>query len=281
MDDRIGILGGSGVYQLESGKLISEHKVETPFGLPSDSIFEVEVHGNSCFFLPRHGRNHTLLPSEVNYCANIFALKKLGVRYLVSISAVGSLKEEIRPRDFVIPHQFLDFTKGRRRNTFFGEGIVAHISNSSPVDEKLRQIVGDTCTKELINHHFGGTYVCIEGPQFSTIAESKLYKGLGADIIGMTNLPEAFLAKEAGIKYATLGMVTDFDSWKGTSTPFDIILENMGRYKAVVKKLLPTLIKEIAENPNPGKGNQLETSILTSPTFWNKKHKEILEILLK
>ena len=279
MENKIGIIGGSGIYQIDGGDILKEHKVETPFGPPSDLIFEVEIEGVTCFFLPRHGRNHHLLPSEINSCANIFALKKLGVRYLVSVSAVGSLKEKIYPRNFVIPHQFIDWTKGLRRKTFFGEGLVGHVSNSIPVDIKLSQIVGQCCEKLNITHHFGGAYICIEGPQFSSVAESNIYRNLGADVVGMTNLPEAYLAKEAGLQYSTLGMVTDFDAWR-EKTPFDIIMENMRHNTLVAKKLIVSLIKEINDNPPPVQKENL-TSILTSPTFWSKKHKEILEILLR
>jgi 5'-methylthioadenosine phosphorylase len=281
MEHKIGIIGGSGIYRLESGRILKEHKIKTPFGPPSDSIFEVEADNIPFFFLPRHGRNHHLLPSEINYCANIFALKKLGVKYLVSTSMVGSLKEEIFPRHFVIPHQFIDLTKGKRRNTFFGEGIVAHVSNANPINIILSQLIADACQKHLINHNFGGTYICIEGPQFSTISESKKYQGLGGDYVGMTNVPESNLSNEAGIKYASLGMVTDFDSWRGSGTPFKIIMENLNKNKDILGKLLPTLLRGILENPPPTEEKEIETSILTPPSFWSKKHKRILEILLK
>jgi 5'-methylthioadenosine phosphorylase len=281
VENRIGIIGGSGIYNLESGNILKEHKIETPFGSPSDSIFELEMDNIPFFFLPRHGRGHHLLPSEVNYCANIFALKKLGVKYLISISAVGSLKEEIFPRHFVIPHQFIDLTKGKRRNTFFGEGLVAHVSNANPVNIKLSQLIADACQKHLLTHHFGGTYICIEGPQFSTISESKRYQKLGGDFVGMTNVPESNLSNEAGIKYASLGMVTDFDSWRGSSTPFEVILENLKKNRSMLGILIPSLLKDIVENPPPTKEKEIETSILTPPSFWSKKHKEILEILLK
>jgi len=278
--NKIGIIGGSGIYQIESGKILKEHKVETPYGSPSDSIFEVEIQGIPCFFLPRHGRTHHLLPSEINFCANIFALKKLGVRYLFSISAVGSLKEDIPPRHFVIPHQFIDWTKGIRRRTFFGERLVGHVSTAMPVDIKLAQLLGEGCQDLLISHNFGGTYICIEGPQFSSIAESKFYKTLGGDIVGMTNLPEAYLAKEAAMQYAALGMVTDFDSWRGLGTPFETILENMKHNTSVAKNLIVNVVKALSANP-PAVNRENQGSILTSPSFWSNKHKEIAEILLK
>lgn len=280
MENKIGIIGGSGIYQIESGKILKEHKVETPFGNPSDSIFEVDIEGTSCFFLPRHGRTHHLLPSEINFRANIFALKMLGVRYLFSISAVGSLKENIHPRHFVIPHQMMDWTKGIRRRSFFEEGFVGHVSTAKPVDLKLSQLLGESCQKLLIPHHFGGTYICIEGPQFSSIAESKFYCSIGGDIVGMTNLPEAYLAKEAAIQYAILGMVTDFDSWRGSGTPFEIILENMKHNTSEVKTLIVDLIKNFSANP-PAVNRENQRSILTSPANWSKKHKEIAEILLR
>lgn len=280
MENKIGIIGGSGIYQIESGKILKEHKVETPYGPPSDSIFEVDIEGISCFFLPRHGRTHHLLPSEINFCANIFALKKLGVRYLFSISAVGSLKEDIPPRHFVIPHQFIDWTKGIRRRSFFGQGLVGHVSTAMPVDIKLSQLLGESCQDLLIPHYFGGTYICIEGPQFSSVAESKFYKTIGGDIVGMTNLPEAYLAKEAAIQYAALGMVTDFDSWRGSGTPFETILENMKQNTFVAKNLIVNVVKALSANP-PSVNRENQGSILTSPSFWSNKHKEIVETLLK
>ncbi len=280
MENKIGIIGGSGIYQIDSGKILKEHKVETPYGLPSDSIFEVEIEGTSCFFLPRHGRTHHLLPSEINFRANIFALKMLGVRYLFSISAVGSLKENIHPRHFVIPHQMMDWTKGIRGRSFFEEGFVGHVSTAKPVDLKLSQLLGESCQNLLIPHSFGGTYICIEGPQFSSIAESKFYCNIGGDIVGMTNLPEAYLAKEAAIQYAILGMVTDFDSWRGAGTPFEIILENMKHNTSVVKTLIVDLIKNFSAN-KPAVCRENQRSILTSPSNWSKKHKEIAEILLR
>ncbi|WP_417337075.1 S-methyl-5'-thioadenosine phosphorylase [Halobacteriovorax marinus] len=210
----IGIIGGSGVYNIEGIEIIKEHTVETPFGTPSDKVIQAKLNGVEFYFLPRHGRTHGVLPHEVNYCANIYALKSMGVEYLLSVSAVGSLKEECPPGSMVLPDQFIDWTKGGRRRTFFGEGIVGHVSTAYPIDMKLQKVIEKACAGADVPHHVGGSYICIEGPQFSSKAESHIYRGFGATVIGMTNVPEAYLAKEAGMAYATLAMVTDYDCWR-------------------------------------------------------------------
>lgn len=212
----IGIIGGSGLYQMDSLQNIQEHLLDTPYGKPSDMIVTGQVEGISVAFLARHGRGHKLIPSEVPYRANIHAMKKMGVRYLVSMSAVGSLQEKFRPLDIVLPDQFIDLTRARE-STFFGDGAVAHVSMAQPVCISVAQALGRAVDEinltQEIKLHRGGTYVCIEGPQFSTQAESHWYRNMGASIVGMTNMPEAKLAREAQIAYATLAMVTDFDCW--------------------------------------------------------------------
>ncbi len=209
----IGIIGGSGLYAMPGLEHVHEERVETPFGPPSDAFVLGELDGKSVAFLARHGRGHTILPSELNFRANIFAMKKLGVERILSVSAVGSLKEEHKPTDFVIPDQFIDRTFARL-GTFFGDGIVGHVAFGDPVCATVRSVFERACAEVGVVGKNGGTYVCMEGPQFSTRAESNLYRSWGADVIGMTNLQEAKLAREAEICYATLAMVTDYDCWR-------------------------------------------------------------------
>ena len=209
----IGIIGGSGLYAMPGLSNISEERVETPFGDPSEVFVLGELEGRKVAFLARHGRGHRLLPSELNFRANIFAMKLLGVERILSVSAVGSLKEEHKPTDFVIPDQFIDRTFARK-GTFFGDGIVAHVAFGDPVCETVAKAFASGCATADVVGKPGGTYVCMEGPQFSTRAESNLYRSWGADVIGMTNLQEAKLAREAEICYATLAMVTDYDCWR-------------------------------------------------------------------
>jgi 5'-methylthioadenosine phosphorylase len=209
----IGIIGGSGLYAMPGLTNVREERVETPFGEPSDAFILGELEGRNVAFLARHGRGHRILPSELNFRANIFAMKMLGVDCILSVSAVGSLKEEHKPTDFVMPDQFIDRTYART-STFFGEGIVAHVAFGDPVCASLTAVLKQACDTVGVVGKNGGTYICMEGPQFSTRAESNLYRSWGADVIGMTNLQEAKLAREAEICYATMAMVTDYDCWR-------------------------------------------------------------------
>ena len=209
----IGIIGGSGLYSMPGFTNVHEERVETPFGSPSEVFVLGELEGRKVAFLARHGRGHRILPTELNFRANIYAMKKLGVGQILSLSAVGSLKEEHKPSDFVVPDQFIDRTF-QRTSTFFGEGIVGHISFADPVCAHVAKAAAAGCKSVGVEAHLGGTYVCMEGPQFSTRAESNLYRSWGADVIGMTNLQEAKLAREAEICYATIAMVTDYDCWR-------------------------------------------------------------------
>ena len=209
----IGIIGGSGLYAMPGFTNVREERLTTPFGDPSDAFVLGELEGRSVAFLARHGRGHRILPSELNFRANIFGMKMLGVETILSVSAVGSLKEEHKPTDFVIPDQFIDRTYARV-STFFGEGIVAHVAFGDPVCGPLASVLKQACDAVGVVGKSGGTYVCMEGPQFSTRAESNLYRSWGADVIGMTNLQEAKLAREAEICYATMAMVTDYDCWR-------------------------------------------------------------------
>lgn len=209
----IGIIGGSGLYAMPGLTSLREERVSTPFGEPSDAFILGDLEGRGVAFLARHGRGHRILPSELNFRANIFAMKSLGVERILSVSAVGSLKEEHKPTDFVIPDQFIDRTYART-STFFGEGIVAHVAFGDPICATVASAFQNACATAGVVGKSGGTYVCMEGPQFSTRAESNLYRSWGADVIGMTNLQEAKLAREAEICYATLAMVTDYDCWR-------------------------------------------------------------------
>ena len=209
----IGVIGGTGLYQMPELEVSSEDRLETPFGAPSDAFVRGELHGRSVVFLPRHGRSHHLLPTEINYRANVFGMKMLGVTHLISVSAVGSMKEDYEPGDVVLPDQFFDRTRNRV-STFFGKGVVAHVSFADPVCPGLSEQAAQALRLIGARFHRGGTYLCMEGPQFSTRAESLTYRGWGVDVIGMTNLQEAKLAREAELCYACLAMVTDYDCWK-------------------------------------------------------------------
>ncbi len=281
----IAVIGGSGLYDLDHIKILNRHSVKTPFGDPSAPIIEAEISdddnqpGAGFYFLARHGEGHVLSPSEVNYQANIFALKKLGVKYLVSVSAVGSLKEELSPTMFVLPDQFLDWTKGLRARSFFTNGIVGHVSTAEPVELKLQEAIAKTCENVGVKYSKGGTYICIEGPQFSSKAESALYRSFGASIIGMTNVPEAYLAKEAGMAYATIAMVTDYDCWKDEHCSLEEILKFMGKNnesaEIVIKALIPYLKENIIDYIP---GNQF--AVITTEDKLSAIHREILDVLI-
>ena len=244
----IGIIGGSGLYDVEVFKKIEEVKIYTPYGPPSDNIVIGEYSGRRIAFLPRHGRGHKIPPHKINYRANIWALKSLGVDKIIAVSAVGSLREDYKPGDFVIPDQFIDFTK-RREYTFFEGSVVGHFSMADPFCEPLREIIIETAKELNIRTHDRGTYVCIEGPRFSTRAESRLFKEVfKADIIGMTLVPEVILAREAGICYATIAMVTDYDVWAEkpvtASEVAKVMAENVEKAKKLILALIPRIPKE-------------------------------------
>ena len=212
MTQILGVIGGSGIDKIDELVFIKNHKISTPWGDPSDSVTEYKFSDLKIFFLKRHGKDHRLSPSSINYRANIDALKQLGVSDVLSLSSVGSLRQELAPGNFVIIDQYVDLTK-KRQSTFFENDIVVHVSMAKPTDDALMQIAKFSLDTLSIDYTFGATYVCIEGPQFSTLAESKLYKNWGCDVIGMTNMPEAKLCKEASIRYASIGMITDYDCW--------------------------------------------------------------------
>ena len=271
---KVAIIGGSGLYDIEDPSNAEELNIVTPWGPTSDSILKTEQDGLEIYFLSRHGRGHLIGPSQINFRANIYALKFLGIDWIISVSAVGSLKEEIPPGTIVIPDQFIDFTKNRF-NTFFDEGIVAHVSMAKPVSEKLSSIMTDACKSLDFPYKEGGTYVCIEGPQFSSLAESNFYRGLGADIIGMTNMPEAKLAREAEIRYASVSMVTDYDCWHPDHENVDVqqvikvLLGNAAKAKNMIKNLIDNFEKHI--DPKDPTNNCLDVAIITAPEKRTKK----------
>jgi 5'-methylthioadenosine phosphorylase len=277
---KIAVIGGSGVYKIEGIEVVKEHQVSTPFGNPSSEIIEARLNGVSFYFLPRHGKHHSFTPSEVNYRANIFALKELGVEYLISVSAVGSLKEEFPPTSFVIVDQFIDWTKGKRERSFFNNGIVGHVSVADPVEKELQKMIADVCTEVGVKHGFGGTYICIEGPQFSSKAESHIYRSFGASVIGMTNVPEAYLAKEAGMAYATIAMVTDYDCWKEEHCTLEEIMKVMATNNQQAHAVLKKLIPKLSANPFTFK-KENTFAILSKPVKLTKDQSHMIEVLLR
>jgi len=277
---KIAVIGGSGIYKLDAIKVKEEIKVETPFGNPSANIMVCEIDGNEFYFLPRHGHGHHYTPSEVNYRANIFALKKLGADTIVSISAVGSLQEQYAPKNFVVVDQFIDWTKGQRKRTFFDEGMVGHVSAANPVEKSLQDRLYKACIDSDITTHLGGTYICIEGPQFSTKAESQIYRSFGASVIGMTNVPEAFLAKEAGMAYATVAMVTDYDCWKEEHCTVQEIMDVMKSNYVSVQRFIVKAIPDLVKNPIKFSPEN-QYAVMTDQKLLKESHKAILEVVLK
>ncbi|MBT9310642.1 S-methyl-5'-thioadenosine phosphorylase [Leptothoe kymatousa] len=282
----IGIIGGSGLYRMDALTDIEEVTVETPFGEPSDAFICGKLDGTPVVFLARHGRGHRLLPTELPFQANIYGMKSLGVKYLISASAVGSLKEEVKPVDMVIPDQFIDRTKNRTA-TFFGEGIVAHIAFGDPVCKNLATVLGDAVESlnlEGVTLHRGGTYVCMEGPAFSTKAESHLYRSWGATVIGMTNLTEAKLAREAEIAYATLAMATDYDCWHPDhdSVTVEMVIGNLQKNAVNAQRVIQDVVCRLTENPPESEAHSalkyaVFTPLDTAPVATKNKLKLILE----
>jgi len=261
---RIGIIGGSGLYSMEGLSGIREVRIKTPFGAPSDAVVVGTLEGRRVAFLARHGRGHRLLPSEINFRANIFAMKLLGVERIVSVSAVGSLKEELHPLEFVVPDQFYDKTH-KRSSTFFGDGIVAHVTFDHPTCGALSGWLAEACDRAGVKAHRGGTYVCMEGPQFSSLAESEMHRQLKFDVIGMTNATEAKLAREAEICYATLAMVTDFDCWHPMHDSVTVrkIIDNLNRNAENARRVLRQVVGAIPATRDCKCGTALATAIIT------------------
>ncbi|MFH1860928.1 MAG: S-methyl-5'-thioadenosine phosphorylase [bacterium] len=284
---RIGIIGGSGLYQMDGVEDVTTMAIDTPFGKPSDELIIGSLNGEKIAFLARHKRGHCIMPTEINYRANIYALKSIGVEWIISISAVGSLKEEFKPLDMVIPDQVFDYTK-HRTSTFFGNGMVAHVGMADPFCPILSQILLDTATDAGCCVHKGGTYVCIEGPQFSTRAESNAYRQLGFDIIGMTAMPEAKLAREAQICYATLAMVTDYDVWHESShdVTVEMVIENLNKNVANAQRIIKDMINKIPQERGcsaSGKcacASALRDAVITNPDIIPDETRKKLALLM-
>lgn len=282
---KIGIIGGSGLYKMDALKDVEEMQIDTPFGSPSDALIVGTLDGTRVAFLARHGRNHSFMPSELPFRANIYAMKSLGVEYLISASAVGSLKEEVKPLDMVVPDQFIDRTKGRI-STFFGDGIVAHIAFGDPICRNLAGVLADAIESldlpDVVLHR-GGTYVCMEGPAFSTKAESHLYRSWGASIIGMTNLPEAKLAREAEIAYATLALATDYDCWHPDhdSVTVEMVIGNLQKNAVNAQRVIQETVRRLSQTPPPSDAHSaLKFAIITPLDKAPATTKEKLSLLL-
>ena len=277
---RIGIIGGSGLYNIEGFTNQKWVRVKTPFGAPSDELLTGTLAGREVVFLPRHARGHRILPSELNHRANIWAMKKLGVAWIISVSAVGSLQAKYKPRDIVLVDQFYDRTKRDFEHTFFGRGIVGHVAFADPICEELRQLLLKTAKLETRNSklaqpriHDGGTYVNMEGPQFSTRAESLTNHKLGRDVIGMTNLGEAKCAREAEIAYATMAMITDYDCWKADEAhvTVEMVVANVTQNAATAKAVIARVLPQIPREPNWPCHTALANAIMTDRKVWPKK----------
>jgi 5'-methylthioadenosine phosphorylase len=274
----IGIIGGSGLYEMASLESITRHKIRTPFGDPSDEIIEGKLSGRRVCFLPRHGKGHRLLAHEINHRANIWALRSLDVRWVVSVTAVGSLREEMPPRDVVIPDQLMDKTGKGDQHTFFGNGIAAHVGFADPYAAEMRKLLVAAASKHTKKIHDGGTYVSMNGPAFSTRAESNMHRALGFDLIGMTNAGEARLCREAEIAMATLCLVTDYDCWKTDEAAVDVasVIANLQANSELAKEIIRSLIPGIPMEPNWPEHYSLGTAILTPQANWPAKVKQDL-----
>ncbi len=279
---RVGIIGGSGLYKIDGIKKVKPVAITTPFGKPSDKYITGELEGRQVVFLPRHGLGHRLNPSEINFRANIYGMKKLGVDRIISVSACGSLKKELKPLDFVIPEQFVDRTNQGRKMSFFEKGIVVHIGFAEPVCAKLCEAVYASAGKTGSRVHLGGTYLNMEGPAFSTKAESNLYRAWGMDIIGMTNMAEAKLAREAEICYCTLAAVTDYDCWyeSAQTVTVEMIMSNLSKNIQNAKNILKKLIPALEDNDGCSCRQALKYAIVTDSRFIPKKVKENLKIII-
>ena len=282
----IGVIGGSGLYQMNELRDATERKIDTPFGAPSDTLIGGKVGGRQVYFLPRHGRGHRLLPHELNHQANIYALRSLNVRWIIAVTAVGSLQEKYAPRDVLLPSQFYDRTSLRSDHTFFGKGIAAHISFAEPISTKLRNIIAESARSVGVTVHNGGTYVNMDGPAFSTRAESELNRRNGFDVIGMTNLPEAKLAREAEIALATMAMITDYDCWKVEEEPVSAqtVIGHLMANAETARKVLVDLIPRVPMEPNWPEHSALDSALVTERKLWPattvKKLKPILRRFL-
>lgn len=284
MTGKIGVIGGSGFYEMEGIKNLKKVKTATPFGKPSDDFVTGEIEGKEVVFLARHGKGHSIIPSEINYRANIYGMKKLGVDRILSMSACGSLRKEMRPLDIVVPDQYVDRTNQARRMTFFGNGIVAHVAFADPVCPHLSRILYDAGRSLGMPMHLGGTYINMEGPQFSTKAETELYRSWGMDIIAMSNMAEAKLAREAEICFATLACVTDYDCWyveEGTSSvSVDLIMQNVAKNVENAKKIVRAALQKIGDERPCSCNTALKDAIMTDPKVIPIRTKKKLELIV-
>jgi len=282
---QIGIIGGSGLYQMPELKDVEEVRVETPFGNPSDAFITGTLEGVRVAFLPRHGREHRLTPTELPFRANIYGMKLLGVERILSASAVGSLQEQYAPLDMVIPDQFFDRTRARaHESTFFGEGIVAHVTFAHPVCDELGDVLEKACGAAGVKAHRGGTYLCMEGPAFSTRAESNVYRSWGMDVIGMTNLQEAKLAREAEICYATLALVTDYDCWHEghDAVSVEAVVEYLNKNVRNAQNIMRGAVRDLNERPRKCEcGSAIKNAIFTSPDLWPEATTKKLDAIIK
>ncbi|MEK6542871.1 MAG: S-methyl-5'-thioadenosine phosphorylase [Elusimicrobiota bacterium] len=282
---RIGIIGGSGLYAMQGAKLLREARIKTPFGAPSDAVTIAEVAGVSVAFLPRHGKGHRISPTEINFRANIYALKSIGVERIIGVAATGSLKEELAPRDLVIPDQLVDKTR-HRASTFFTDGIVAHVQFNKPFCPGLGAVLAESAQEVSLNMHSGGVYVCMEGPAFSTLAESQENRRMGYDLIGMTASPEAKLAREAEICYATLAFVTDYDCWKEGEEAVNVealignLTEGTRRAQMVLAKAIPKFARHNPSQDRCACRVALSTALVTDKKMMDKRTVQKLKLLV-
>jgi len=279
----IGIIGGSGLYDLDGFSNREEISVPTPFGPPSDTLIAGDFAGRRVVFLPRHGKGHRLLPTELNHRANIWALRSLNVRWIIAVTAVGSLQEQYHPRDVLLPDQFFDRTSRREHHTFFGRGIEAHVAFGDPISTGLRTLLHEESQALGLRTHNGGTYVCMDGPAFSTRAESNANRQLGFDVIGMTNLPEAKLAREAEIALATLAMITDYDCWKveEEAVTAESVIAHLHANVSAAKSILARVIPRIPAVPDAPEHRALDTAIMTDRSLWPASTVEELRPILR
>jgi len=282
---KIGIIGGSGLYQMEGLTNIKEQKLETPYGAPSEVFITGILEGHDVVFLPRHGKGHRILPTEINNRANIWGMKQLGVNRIISVSAVGSLRPVFKPQDVVIIDQFFDRTNQARKNTFFGDGIVAHIQFAKPICPCLAKTLVQAGTGSGATIHSGGIYVNMEGPAFSTLAESQTYRQWGMDVVGMTQMNEARLAREAEICYATVAMITDYDCWyeeeTGSTVSVDMIIENLQKNTATARSIIKNTVRLMPEKQECTCTNALANSFITDKSLWPKETVKKLGPIIK
>jgi 5'-methylthioadenosine phosphorylase len=279
----IGIIGGSGLYQIEGITDVTEHAIETPFGAPSDVIMGGQLAGRQVYFLPRHARGHRILPHELNHRANLYALRSLNVRWLLCVTAVGSLQEQYAPRHIVLPSQFFDRTSQSSGHTFFGQGIAAHVSFAEPTCGPLRQLIADAARDLGLPVHNGGTYVNMDGPAFSTRAESETHRKLGFDVIGMTNLGEIRLAREAEIAVATMAMITDYDCWKVEEEPVtaDAVVAHLHANAEAARNILARVVPQIPTEPTYPEHRALDTALITDRKYWPPETVRKLGVILE